>query len=259
MPRTISSPGTSRPRPKSKTGSRAVEIESTRAGRSARKTAAGKKESARAEEDPEFSPAPVPDTSEWEDVRRAAMTCKACPLWKLGTQTVFGEGSPRAKVMMLGEQPGDQEDRAGLPFVGPAGKLLDRALVEAGIEREKVYVTNTVKHFKWEPRGKRRIHQKPNSREIAACRPWLEAELRIIRPKVLICLGATAAQAIFGAKFRVTQERGKVLASPIAGRTVATIHPSAILRAPDEESRAREYARFVEDLRVAAAVIGESA
>lgn len=200
----------------------------------------------------EFSHAPVPDTSNWEAVRDAAKGCQACPLWKRGTQTVFGDGSARATMMLLGEQPGDQEDKAGRPFIGPAGKLLDRALEEAGIDRTKVYVTNTVKHFKWEPRGKRRIHQKPNAREIAACRPWLEAELRIVKPDVLICLGATAAQAIFGTKFRVTQERGKILESPFAKQVLATVHPSALLRMPDEESREREYARFVEDLRVAA-------
>jgi len=200
----------------------------------------------------EFSAAPVPESADLETVRDAAKRCQACPLWKLGTQTVFGEGSHRARVMLLGEQPGDQEDRVGKPFVGPAGKLLDRALEEAGIDRAKVYVTNTVKHFKWEPRGKRRIHQKPNAREIAACRPWLEAELRIIKPAVLICLGATAAQSIFGAKFRVTQQRGEILESAFSKKVLATVHPSSLLRMPDEESRHREYARFVEDLRVAA-------
>jgi DNA polymerase len=158
--------------------------------------------------------------------------------------------------MLVGEQPGDQEDLAGKPFVGPAGKLLDRALEDAGIDRTQVYVTNTVKHFKWEPRGKRRIHQKPNSREIAACRPWLEAELRIVRPKLLVCLGATAAQAIFGPSFRVTRDRGKVLASLFASKVVATVHPSSLLRQPDEESRAREYKQFVADLRVALKAAG---
>jgi DNA polymerase len=153
--------------------------------------------------------------------------------------------------MLVGEQPGDQEDQAGKPFVGPAGKLLDRALAEAGINRDEVYVTNIVKHFKWEPRGKRRIHQKPNSREIAACRPWLEAELRVVRPKLLICLGATAGQSIFGPSFRVTRKRGRVLTSELAPRVLATVHPSSLLRQPDEESRAREYAHFVADLRLA--------
>lgn len=204
------------------------------------------------ERDGEFSQAPVPDTMDWQRVRDAAKGCQACPLWKRGTQTVFGEGAGQAKMMLLGEQPGDQEDRAGQPFVGPAGKLLNRALDEAGIDRAKVYVTNTVKHFKWEPKGKRRIHQKPNAREIAACRPWLEAELRIVKPEVLVCLGATAAQAIFGSKFRVTQERGKILESPFAKKVLATVHPSSLLRAPDEETRQREYIRFVQDLRTAA-------
>ena len=153
--------------------------------------------------------------------------------------------------MMVGEQPGDREDREGHPFVGPAGKLLDACLQEAEIDRRTVYVTNTVKHFKWEPRGKRRIHQKPSSRDIAACRPWLEAELRIVRPDVLVCLGSTAAQAFFGPSFRVTRERGKVLGSPLAARVVTTVHPSSLLRQPDEESRRREYALFVADLRAA--------
>ena len=153
--------------------------------------------------------------------------------------------------MLLGEQPGDQEDLAGKPFVGPAGKILDRALEEAGIDRDQVYVTNTVKHFKWEPRGKRRIHKKPNSREIAACRPWLEAELRVVQPGLLVCMGATAAQAVFGPKFRVTRDRGKVLESELATKVVATVHPSSLLRQPDEESREREYKLFVADLRAA--------
>ena len=153
--------------------------------------------------------------------------------------------------MLVGEQPGDYEDVAGKPFVGPAGKILDRALEDAGIDRGKVYVTNVVKHFKWEPRGKRRIHKKPNSREIAACRPWMEAELRLVRPKLLVCLGATAAQAIFGPSFRVTRDRGKVLDSQFAPRVLATVHPSSLLRQPDEESREREYRLFVKDLRAA--------
>jgi DNA polymerase len=153
--------------------------------------------------------------------------------------------------MLLGEQPGDQEDVAGKPFVGPAGKILDRALEEAGIDRKQVYVTNTVKHFKWEPRGKRRIHKKPNSREIAACRPWLEAELRAVDPGLLVCLGATAAQAILGPAFRVTRDRGKVVKSDVAPRVLATVHPSSLLRQPDEESREREYKLFVADLRAA--------
>ena len=192
-----------------------------------------------------------PDTSSLAAVREAAAHCTACHLHKRGTQTVFGEGPKHAAMMLVGEQPGDYEDVAGKPFVGPAGKMMDRALEDAGIDRSQVYVTNAVKHFKWEPRGKRRIHQKPNSREIAACRPWLEAELRIIRPKLVVVMGATAAQTIFGPGFRVTRERGKVLSSKLAPRVVATVHPSSLLRQPDEQSREREYKHFVADLRVA--------
>ena len=199
----------------------------------------------------DWRPAPVPETSSLAKLREAAHGCTACPLYRHATQTVFGEGPKRAAIMFLGEQPGDQEDLGGKPFVGPAGQLLNRALAEAGIERDAVYVTNTVKHFKWEPRGKRRIHQKPGSRDIAACRPWFEAELRLVRPKVLVCLGSTAAQALFGSSFRVTRERGKVLESALAPRVVATVHPSSLLRQPDEETRAREYALFVQDLGVA--------
>ena len=196
-------------------------------------------------------PATPPDTSSLGEVRAAARECTACHLYKHATQTVFGQGPRQTPIMLVGEQPGDYEDVAGKPFVGPAGKIMDRALEEAGIDRKKVYVTNAVKHFKWEPRGKRRIHKKPNSREIAACRPWLEAELRLVKPKLLVCLGATAAQAIFGPTFRVTRERGKVLSSKLAPRVMATVHPSSLLRQPDEESREREYARFVVDLRAA--------
>jgi uracil-DNA glycosylase len=199
----------------------------------------------------EWQPAPAPETFSLTILREAARACTACPLYRNATQTVFGEGPKKAKLMLLGEQPGDQEDLSGKPFIGPAGQLLDRALEEAGIDRHAVYVTNTVKHFKWEPRGKRRIHQKPSSRDIAACRPWLEAELRIVRPSVLVCLGSTAAQALFGSSFRVTRERGKVLESEFASRVVTTLHPSSLLRQPDEESRRREYALFVDDLRVA--------
>jgi len=199
----------------------------------------------------DWEPAPVPETSSLATLERAARACRACHLYRRATQTVFGEGPKGAKLMLLGEQPGDQEDLAGKPFIGPAGKLLDRALADAGIKRDQVYVTNTVKHFKWEPRGKRRIHQKPNSREIAACRPWLEAELRLVKPKLLVCLGATAAQSIFGPSFRVTRERGKVLKSELAPRVLATVHPSSLLRQPDEASREREYALFVADLRAA--------
>lgn len=198
-----------------------------------------------------WRPAPAPDTASLTKLREAACACRACPLYKNATQTVFGKGPKRATLMLLGEQPGDQEDLTGKPFIGPAGKLLNRALTEAGINRNEVYVTNTVKHFKWEPRGKRRIHQKPSARDIAACRPWFEAELRIVRPAVLVCLGSTAAQAIFGSSFRVTRERGEVLRSDLAGRVVTTVHPSSLLRQPDEESRQREYALFVADLRAA--------
>jgi DNA polymerase len=202
----------------------------------------------------EWHPAPVPETTSLMKLREAALRCTACPLYKNATQTVFGEGSKQAAIMLLGEQPGDQEDLSGKPFIGPAGQILNRALEAAGIDRNSVYVTNTVKHFKWEARGKRRIHQKPSSRDIAACRPWLEAELAVVRPNVLVCLGSTAAQALFGPSFRVTRERGKLLESELAPRVVATVHPSSLLRQPDEESRAREYAHFVEDLRVAGAL-----
>jgi uracil-DNA glycosylase len=202
--------------------------------------------------DQEFArPAQPPDTTSWSVVREAAKDCEACHLYKRGTQTVFGEGPKRAAMMLVGEQPGDYEDVAGKPFVGPAGKIMDRALEESGIDRAQVYVTNAVKHFKWEPRGKRRIHQKPNSREIAACRPWLEAELRTVRPNLVVAMGATAGQAIFGPGFRVTRERGKVLSSKLAPRVLATVHPSSLLRQPDEESREREYKHFVADLRAA--------
>ena len=202
-------------------------------------------------------PAATPDTSSLVEMRDASRECTACHLYKRATQTVFGEGPKSAPIMLVGEQPGDYEDVAGKPFVGPAGKIMDQALEEAGIDRKAVYVTNAVKHFKWEPRGKRRIHKKPNSREIAACRPWLEAELRLVKPKLLVCLGATAAQAIFGPSFRVTRERGKVLSSKFATRVLATVHPSSLLRQPDEESRKREYEGFVIDLRAALKAAGE--
>ena len=196
-------------------------------------------------------PAQPPDTTSWSAVREAAKGCEACHLYKRATQTVFGEGPKDAPIMLVGEQPGDYEDVAGKPFVGPAGKIMDRALEEAGIDRSHVYVTNAVKHFKWEPRGKRRIHKKPNSREIAACRPWLEAEIRLVKPQLVVCLGSTAGQVFFGPSFRVTRERGKVLSSKLAPKVVATVHPSSLLRQPDEESREREYERFVVDLRAA--------
>jgi uracil-DNA glycosylase len=192
---------------------------------------------------------PVPADSTWQELHDAAAGCKACDLWKRGTQTVFGEGSARAPVMLVGEQPGNEEDLAGHPFVGPAGRLLERALEEAGIDRSLAYVTNVVKHFKWEPRGKRRIHAKPNSVEIAACLPWLQAELELVKPRVLVCLGATAAQALLGRQFRVTERRGQWVESPLAPHVMATVHPSSILRAPDSETRHAEMARFVGDLR----------
>ena len=197
----------------------------------------------------------IPDRPTLRSVRDAARDCRACDLWKLGTQTVFGEGASRAPLMLIGEQPGDQEDLSGHPFVGPAGKLLDRALAEAGVDRTQVYVTNVVKHFKWEPRGKRRIHAKPNGSEIAACRPWLETEIALVKPRILVCLGATAAQALLGKSFKVTKQRGTFVPSPLAPRVTATVHPSSILRAPDEESRHDEMRRFVADFqRVAAAL-----
>src|ERR1700730_210159 len=213
-----------------------------------------------AKADDEYArPAIPPQTTSWSALRDAARECTACHLYKHATQTVFGDGPKNAPMMLVGEQPGDYEDVAGKPFVGPAGKIMDRRAEEARIDRTKVYVTNAVKHFKWEPRGKRRIHQKPNSREIAACRPWLEAELRLIKPKVVVCLGATAAQTIFGPAFRVTRERGKVVSSYLAPncQVVATVHPSSLLRQPDEESREREYAAFVADVNVALKAAGE--
>jgi len=202
------------------------------------------------------SAAPViPARPTLTELREIAAGCTACDLYKRGTQTVFGEGARDARVVFVGEQPGHEEDLAGRPFVGPAGRLLDRALVEAGIDRSTVYVTNVVKHFKWEPRGKRRIHAKPNASEIAACRPWLDAELAVIRPKVVVCLGATAAQALLGRQFRVSAERGRWVKSPLAPRVLATVHPSSILRAPDDETRRAEMRRFVDDLRKVAEVI----
>jgi len=184
-----------------------------------------------------------------EELAREAEDCRNCPLWKNATQTVFGEGGSRSKVMFIGEQPGNDEDLSGKPFVGAAGRLLDASLLEAGIDRTKVYVTNVVKHFKWEPRGKRRIHKKPSAGEIAACRPWLDAEIASVKPAVIVCLGATAAQALLGKTFRVTAQRGEFIESPLAPYVMATVHPSSILRAPDEESRHDEKLRFVADLK----------
>jgi uracil-DNA glycosylase family protein len=191
-----------------------------------------------------------PPNASIEELQKEAAHCKACDLWKNATQTVFGEGAgAKPKVIFVGEQPGDQEDIEGKPFVGPAGKLLDSALVEAGIDRKKVYVTNAVKHFKWEPRGKRRIHKKPNAIEIAACRPWLDAEIAAIRPNVIVCLGATAAQSLLGRDFRVTLHRGEFLKSDLAPHVMATVHPSSILRAPDDATRHEEMKLFITDLK----------
>jgi DNA polymerase len=199
----------------------------------------------------------IPDHPTLVALRDAARDCRACDLWKLGTQTVFGEGARRADLMRVGEQPGDQEDISGHPFVGPAGKMLDRALDEAGIDRRAVYLTNVVKHFKWEPRGKRRIHKKPNAEEITACRPWLETEIQLVKPRALVCLGATAAQALFGASFKVTAHRGEFIESALAPLVLATVHPSSLLRAPDDETRRRETERFIEDLRTVVKRLGQ--
>jgi DNA polymerase len=197
----------------------------------------------------------IPEQLTLPTLKEAAADCKACDLWKLGTQTVFGDGRRRSVVMFVGEQPGNEEDLSGKPFVGPAGRLLDQALEEAGIDRSQTYVTNVVKHFKWEPRGKRRIHKKPNAQEIAACRPWLEAEVALVKPKVIVALGATAAQALLGRQFRVTKQRGQLIESTLAPYVMATVHPSSILRAPDDETRRDEYRRFVNDLKKLARVV----
>jgi uracil-DNA glycosylase len=196
----------------------------------------------------------IPAKLTLENLRRASAGCRACDLWRKGTQTVFGEGASHASVMLVGEPPGDKEDLAGHPFVGPAGRILDEALEAAGIERSKVYVTNVVKHFSWVPaeRGKRRIHQKPRYSEIKACRPWLDAEIAVTRPEVIICLGATAAQGLLGKDFSVTRDRGKFVPSPLAPYVMATVHPSSILRAQDGESRREQKRAFIVDLQVAA-------
>jgi uracil-DNA glycosylase len=194
----------------------------------------------------------IPPRPTLKSAREASKGCRGCDLWKTGTQTVFGEGPRGATLMLIGEQPGDAEDLSGHPFVGPAGKLLDRALADAGIDRASVYVTNAVKHFKWEPRGKRRIHKKPRASEIGACRPWLDTEIALVKPRVIVCLGATAAQALLGSAFKVTQHRGTVVPSPLAARVLATVHPSSILRAPSDEARREELQRFTDDLRAAA-------
>jgi uracil-DNA glycosylase family protein len=191
----------------------------------------------------------IPRRPTLSSLKAAAADCHACGLWEKATQTVFGEGQRRARVLFVGEQPGNEEDLSGRPFVGPAGRLFDNALEEAGIDRKQTYVTNIVKHFKWEPRGKRRIHKKPNAQEVAACRPWLEAEIALIKPDVIVALGATAAQSLLGSQFRVTKQRGQFIESTLASYVIATVHPSSILRAPDEETRQLEYRRFVDDLK----------
>jgi DNA polymerase len=196
----------------------------------------------------------LPPKPDLESLREASAGCRGCDLWQVGTQTVFGEGAQHAEVMFVGEQPGDQEDRQGKPFVGPAGRVLDEALVAAGIDRDTTYVTNAVKHFKWEARGKRRIHQKPNWAEMTACRPWLEAELEVVHPRVLVLLGATAAQTLLGRQFRVTQFRGQLVESALAENVTATVHPSSILRGEPTEREAN-FAAFVDDLRVVADLI----
>jgi uracil-DNA glycosylase family protein len=211
----------------------------------------------RREPKPRAGAGPLLEATSLQDLRLAASECRACDLWERATQTVFGEGKKEAGIMLVGEQPGNDEDLAGRPFVGPAGKLLERALAEVGIDRADAYVTNVVKHFSWEPRGKWRIHKKPNAREIAACRPWLEREIALVRPRVVVCLGATAAQALLGAQFRVSRDRGEFVPSPLAPYVLATVHPSSILRAADEADRHAAFQQFVADLRVAAgALIG---
>ncbi len=194
----------------------------------------------------------IPPGASLDQLRSIATGCQACDLYRNATQTVFGEGAVGARVMLVGEQPGDREDLEGEPFVGPAGAVLDRGLRQAGIDRDEAYVTNVVKHFKWRPAGKRRLHQKPNAEEIAACRPWLETEIDLVRPEVVVCLGATAAQALLGSAFRVSRQRGEFVSWGREPRVIATVHPSSILRAADEEARQREMEAFVADLSVVA-------
>ena len=203
----------------------------------------------------DFSAAPVPVSRDLHLLRDAAANCRACPLWRNATCTVFGEGPENARIVVVGEQPGDQEDRSGKPFVGPAGQLFNRALAEARIDRNALYVTNAVKHFKWEPRGKRRLHQKPNAKEIVACRPWLEAELAAITPELIVCLGATAAQSVMQRPVRVLSERGQILPTAFGAKALITVHPSSLLRLTPEQDPAGAFSRFVEDLRAIAAVI----
>jgi uracil-DNA glycosylase family protein len=197
----------------------------------------------------------IPPGASLDELRAIAAGCTACDLFRNATQTVFGEGESGASVMLVGEQPGDKEDVAGEPFVGPAGGLLDRALDEAGIDRSHAYVTNVVKHFKWKPAGKRRLHQKPNAEEIGACRPWLEAEIDRVQPRVVVLLGATAAQALLGRQFKVTQQRGQFVEWPHEPLVLATVHPSSILRAPDDAARHEQFAGLVADLRVVAGAL----
>jgi uracil-DNA glycosylase family protein len=194
---------------------------------------------------------PPPDPRSVAELQEAAASCRGCDLWENATQTVFGEGREGSKLMLVGEQPGDQEDLQGRPFVGPAGRLLEKALEEAGIDRGRVYVTNAVKHFRWTRRGKRRLHEKPNASQIRACRPWLDAEIAVVRPKIVVLLGATAAQAVMGPAFRVSKDRGRLLSSPLGIPALATVHPSSILRAADDESRDAALASFIADLKVA--------
>ena len=202
--------------------------------------------------------APVPETRNLPKLRDAVAGCKACDLWKTGTQTVFGEGLKSAAIVFVGEQPGDKEDLAGKPFVGPAGRVFDQGLEAAGIDRRLAYVTNAVKHFKWEARGKRRIHQKPNAAELGACRPWLDAELEVVRPKVLVLMGATAAQALLGRQFRVTKDRGRPVDSDLAPHVLATVHPSSILRQRTDEERSVALADFVADLKIVAKLLAQA-
>ena len=199
----------------------------------------------------------IPKRPDLESLRNAAATCQACPLYRNATRTVFGEGNPRARLVLVGEQPGDQEDKQGHPFVGPAGKLLDRALADAGIDRDQIYVTNAVKHFKWEPRGKVRLHKKAAPQEIATCRTWLEAEMQLLQPEVLLCLGETASTSVIGPGIRVMQDRGRWMTSSFTARTLVTVHPSSLLRMPNEETRAKNYLLFVDDLRMAAEALAK--
>jgi uracil-DNA glycosylase len=193
-----------------------------------------------------------PASRDLDVLRAAAKKCKACPLWKSGTQTVFGEGPKHARIIFVGEQPGDKEDLEGKPFVGPAGRMLDKALEEAGVDRSEAYVTNAVKHFKWEPAGKRRLHKKPNSREIAACRPWLVSEIESLQPELIVCLGVTAAQSVMQRPVKITEERGKLLDSPFGAKVLVTVHPSSLLRIQDQPDKEQAWKAFVRDLKVLA-------